>query len=634
MHFFEPAMLTLLVLIPLLILLYWLRLKRSRYNVTALFLWPEPSQVTNARFSFQRFKSSPTLTVQLLVLALLIASLARPAFRQSRLFSKGQVAIIVDNSASMAGLVEVGRAQTRFDLAKTVAHQLVDELGTESQMAILQLSNTNLFFDRNVTFTNMKQQLRQNIGQLTIKPTEIAPLSLHPDFSLNQVVFITDYHDPDHDSNPSVHRIYIGQSIENLAITKIELTSDLQRKPTVRVEVTWFNDLPDFSREPTVELQLLLNDVWFTSRFLDRLGGQIQNIFFDLSSIPPQSQILTAKLKIEDGLSLDNSASLIFRPQNRPELVLVNNRWSSPLNAFLATHPEINLTLVTTDTYNPNFGDIIVFDQIVPKGIEIGNPTKQNLLFINPNKDLPFAKVLRNNDLTVIADQQQNHPVMSKVPILDLKIRNSTHYQLPDWATILVSAVSSNQVAIPVIWVGEAPNGQRVGLISFDAFNLRQSRFPLMIPEMPLMVSQLIEWLTPPLHLVEEASIQTGNNIRLNQYLTSGKVSVRQPNGVIVDVTKPIFNQTDQIGIYTVLSDGQPIDKFTANLLSPNESNLSTGREIGDYEISLKNTKATLAQLWSAKPTYDWNEIWSYLVVLATIGLLVEWVIFRHRAQM
>ena len=627
-------MLTLLVLIPLLILLYWLRIRRSQHNVTALFLWPEPSQGTNARFSFQRFKSSPTLLIQLCVLALLIASLARPAFRQPRPFSKGQVAIIVDNSASMAGLVEVGRTQTRFDLAKTVAHRLVDELGTESQMAILQLSNASLFFDRNITFTSMKQQLRQNIGQLTIQPTEIAPLALRPDSSLNQVIFITDYHDPDHDSNPSVRRIYIGQSIGNLAITKIELTLDLQRQPTVGVEVTWFDDVPNFSRQLTVELQLLIDDVWFTSRFVDGLGSQVQNFFFDLSSIPPQSQTLTAKLKIEDGLALDNSASLIFQPQIRPELVLVNNRWSSPLNAFLATHPEINLTLVTTDTYNPNFGDIIVFDQIVPKSIEIGKLTKQNLLFINPNKDLPFAKVLRKNDLTVIADQQQNHPVMSRVPILDLMIRNSTHYQLPDWATILVSAVSSNQAAVPVIWVGEQPNGQRVGLISFDAFNLRQSRFPLMIPEMPLMVSQLIEWLTPPLRLIEEDSIQTGNNIRMNQYLTSGKVSVRQPNGVIIDIKKPIFNQTDQIGTYTVLSDGQPIYKFTANLLSTNESNLSTGREISDYEIPPKNTKATLAQLWSAKPAYDWQEVWSYLAVLATIGLLVEWVIYRHRVRM
>ena len=627
-------MLTLLVLIPLLILLYWLRIRRSQHNVTALFLWPEPSQVTNARFSFQRFKSSPTLLIQLCVLALLIASLARPAFRQPRPFSKGQVAIIVDNSASMAGLVEIGRTQTRFDLAKTVAHRLVDELGTESQMAILQLSNASLFFDRNITFTSMKQQLRQNIGQLTIQPTEIAPLALRPDSSLNQVIFITDYHDPDHDSNPSVRRIYIGQSIGNLAITKIELTLDLQRQPTVGVEVTWFDNVPNFSRQLTVELQLLIDDVWFTSRFVDGLSSQVQNFFFDLSSIPPQSQTLTAKLKIEDGLALDNSASLIFQPQIRPELVLVNNRWSSPLNAFLATHPEINLTLVTTDTYNPNFGDIIVFDQIVPKSIEIGKLTKQNLLFINPNKDLPFAKVLRTNDLTVIADQQQNHPVMNRVPILDLMIRNSTHYQLPDWATILVSAVSSNQAAVPVIWVGEQPNGQRVGLISFDAFNLRQSRFPLMIPEMPLMVSQLIEWLTPPLRLIEEDSIQTGNNIRMNQYLTSEKVSVRQPNGVIIDIKKPIFNQTDQIGIYTVLSDGQPIDKFTANLLSTNESNLSTGREISDYEIPPKNTKATLAQLWSAKPAYDWQEVWSYLAVLATIGLLVEWVIYRHRVRM
>jgi len=632
MRFLAPAMLALLALLPLVVVLHQLRSRSPQHTVTTLFLWSKSSQNANSRFDFQRLKLSTVLFLQLVILTLLIASLARPAYRQFRPFSKGQVAVIIDNSASMLALVKPRELQTRFDLAKSVAHQLVDQLNAERQMVVLPVSDVNLLLDKGITFTSAQQHLHQTIDKMSVRTTEIDLSMLSTRTLPVEVIFITDHHRQHHDSITSIRRVYVGQNIKNIAITEIQLTTNLNHQPNVKVRVEWFDIGFSLGQQSPVELQILIDDVWFASRFVSRPNNHVQTIVFDLSTAPLQSQIITAKLKIEDGLALDNSANLIFQSKNNPELVLVNDRWPSPLNVFLANHPDINLTLATTDTYNPNFGDIVVYDQIIPNWTAIEDQPQQNLLFINPRKNLPFAKILNQNKVSMVTDQHQHHPIMETVPVLGLKIRSSTHYQLPIWATTLVSAVSSNGVTVPIIWVGQRPNGQKIGLISFDAFNLRQSRFALMIPEMPIIMAQLIEWLTPPLRLIERSTIRAGSIIRLNQHLTSGKISIRQPNGSIVDVHKPIFKQTDQIGIYIVLADGQPVAKFTANLLSPSESNLST-KETGSWQVPPINSKAVLAQLKPSNPSYDWQEFWYYLVVLALLGLLIEWIIYRQRMQ-
>ena len=126
--FHSPAFLWLLAALPLVALLHYLRARRLRHEVSALFLWDRATRAASRR---RRIRPSWLLLVQLLFTALAAFALARPALvpRQAP-----DVVVIVDASASMRSVADasqVGEAEptTRLDLATALVEELRQEAG-------------------------------------------------------------------------------------------------------------------------------------------------------------------------------------------------------------------------------------------------------------------------------------------------------------------------------------------------------------------------------------------------------------------------------------------------------------------------------------------------------------------------
>ena len=634
MRFLAPTTLVLLILIPLLVLLYSLRSKRRRQVVSNLHLWIDISENTNTSAAFQRLKSSLLLLLQAFFLLFLIVSLARPTLQQRQLIST-QVCLIIDNSASMSAPATSKTAnlkmKTRFDLAKAAAHQLVDRLSANGQMMILDaflLSNN--MRQSELASTSDRKQLHREIDQLPLRTAEVDLAHLNSFQNMYKTILITDSPPPlNDDLRSEIRTLYVGENIDNTGITDLRLTRDLSYRPNIYVQVQHFGSSPQ-----SIELQLLINNIWFDNRIISLQPDKSETVIFDLSELQPQFQRITAKLDIQDGLSTDNSAYLIFQSETKPDVVLVSDRQLLPLTRLLATNPNIHFTSTNFRTHNSSFGDIVIFDQIVPDWTSRKKQLEQSLMFLDPQRDLPFSKALQRNQSTNIVDQHRSHPIMQKVPLLDLQIRQSTTYQLPTWATSLVEGnanvsgtTDSKVLATPLIWAGEQPGGQKVCLFGFDAFNLRQSRFAHLIPAMPMIVSQLMEWLTPSAQLIESTSIQAGNPVRLSRRVTDRTMAIRKPDSATIDIPPNIniFTDTTTIGIYTILVDGQEAGHFSANLFSASESDLSqlllaTGTD----------TDTVLDQLSSLTQALEWIEIWYYPALAALILLLTEWVVYQR----
>jgi Ca-activated chloride channel family protein len=94
--FLAPAFLWALVAIPVVVVLHFLRARKRRKEVSALFLWQRAHEVARAR---RRFSSSWTLIAQILFIVLAALALSRP-----NLSSEGppHQVFVVDASASMA----------------------------------------------------------------------------------------------------------------------------------------------------------------------------------------------------------------------------------------------------------------------------------------------------------------------------------------------------------------------------------------------------------------------------------------------------------------------------------------------------------------------------------------------------
>ena len=167
MSFLNPlgALIAAGIALPLLIALYFLKLKRKPLKVPSTFLWKRAVQDLQVNAPFQRIRNSLLLWIQLLLLLLLLIVWARPA-REAAVATGDRVVLVIDRSASMNAMDGAGGA-TRLEEAKAAALELVDGLsGSAGAMVVT-------FAQRAATvqaFTSDKGLLRRAIAD--VRPSD------------------------------------------------------------------------------------------------------------------------------------------------------------------------------------------------------------------------------------------------------------------------------------------------------------------------------------------------------------------------------------------------------------------------------------------------------------------------------
>ena len=118
------------VVIPALVALYFLKLRRRQVVVPSTLLWKKAIQDMQVNAPFQRLRKNLLLLLQLLLLAALLLAMARPTMNS--MTAPGQrVVILIDHSASMNATDGNTSGDSRLDEAKRVALELIDAIGAE-----------------------------------------------------------------------------------------------------------------------------------------------------------------------------------------------------------------------------------------------------------------------------------------------------------------------------------------------------------------------------------------------------------------------------------------------------------------------------------------------------------------------
>ena len=94
MSFLNIAAFGFAALIPLVILLYFLKLKRKEQVISSTFLWQKAIADLQANQPFQKLRRNLLLILQLLIISALIFSLARPYLRAKLVRGKYMVIIL------------------------------------------------------------------------------------------------------------------------------------------------------------------------------------------------------------------------------------------------------------------------------------------------------------------------------------------------------------------------------------------------------------------------------------------------------------------------------------------------------------------------------------------------------------
>ena len=162
MSFLTPLAFGLGILIPVIIAMYLLKLRRTEQVVSSTYLWQRMVRDVEANAPWQRLRRNLLLILQLLFLVALILALVRPfTWAQG---STGQATILIfDTSASMAA---TDLSPNRMEAAKDQARLLISNLPEDARGTIIAAGeNTQVL----VSSSQDKRQLYQGLEALQVQ---------------------------------------------------------------------------------------------------------------------------------------------------------------------------------------------------------------------------------------------------------------------------------------------------------------------------------------------------------------------------------------------------------------------------------------------------------------------------------
>lgn len=142
MTFLAPGtgLLAAAIALPLLLLLYFLKLRRRTVRVSTVMFFDARTTDDQANVPLRMLRPSILLLLQLLALACLIGALARPVLLNAGV-AGDVIVILIDRSASM-NAADSPVAQTRLDEARLRALEVIDRLAPGQQAVVAAFAGT------------------------------------------------------------------------------------------------------------------------------------------------------------------------------------------------------------------------------------------------------------------------------------------------------------------------------------------------------------------------------------------------------------------------------------------------------------------------------------------------------------
>ena len=597
-----------LILVPLVLLLHSLRLRRREVRISTLYLWEDLLRERRSTLGMSKLLRSLLLLLQILGIAALTLGLADP-FARIPSTKEGDIVVVLDASASMRTLV---KGEERFAQARSRAVDLVERLHSKSEMAIISATSRPTL---KVPFTADRLLLKQTLEGLTAtdepgdlaravrfarsllggeRTGEVLILSDGADAHLPEIVGQTD----------QVHVSQVSGGERNVGITKFEVRPRLARQGEYEILV----NVANFSPQPeTFDLMLSMNrkTVRRTRYTLD--AGERQSLIFPYAG--PASGVAEAILDVNDDFSADNRVATVLADR-LPVWVLLVSRGNYFLENLLAGHANASVNVV--NSLSPSSFEqqvrgnhIVILDGVEPPPLHFGN-----FLLINTTApNLPIT-VKGSAELPPVVDWDITDPILHAVQLRDLQVQRAQIVEIGEGVKPLLHANGS-----PILSSLDTGRLRAVHL----GFDLLETDLPLRVA-FPVLMSNILEWLSPQQGTFISHQVQAGDPYLIEIETIPTEVSVRRPSGEWVKIhaiENPLtFRETSQVGVYTVRV-GKKTQRFAVNLASPEESDIAS---------KLQAPSTDMAQVvgFSTQETVN-RPLWPYFIVLAFGLTLAEW---------
>ena len=607
-----PAALAFSIIIPAIILLYFMRPKRQERVVSSTLLWQQASQDLQASRPWQRLRITALLLLQILAAIVIVLVLARPAtFIRSPI--GGNTIIILQASASMQA---TDVPPSRFEEAKNNITDLIDGLGPSDQLSLITMALTPQVL---IAFSSDKSQLTSALqrAKVTNQDADLEQaLSLATSLAAGhtdaQVLVIGDGHVlPPNQTLVApfpVHYLQIGTDAPNAAL--LALASH-----TIQGQLIALAQVANYSHQQrSIPVELYADGKLAgvqTAILPAGASGALQ-----WGPLPPATHFLHARIISQDAMTIDHEAWAITGGSMHGRVLLVT-KGNSFLEASLRLQPNINLFETTPDKYaNVGNFDLTVFDGFVPSSLPSGD-----IFFVDPPAgSYIFGKSGAEIIISHISAGSDSQKLLNQVDLSSIHVVRKSH-QLTE-APLMQSVIVTPET--PLLIAGEQ-NNRRIAVLSF---NLHDSDLPLQ-PTFPILIYNLVNWFLP-LPVPGTAQVAPDTPVTIQAWPGAERITITGPGEQSVTVAPPFpvtaFHQTEKIGIYSVTQYTQNQElhgAFTINLFDPLQSRLTPAAQLPIAQsIPFDSGSPAIPRVL--------REIWPWIAAFLLLVLCAEWWLFSR----
>ncbi len=621
-NFITPQAFALLGLIPLLVLLYLLKLRRSEVVIPSTMLWMKSLQDLTANAPFQKLRRNLLLLLQILILLLLVFALARPFMKSSGTEGRN-LCLLIDHSASMQTQEDDG---TRLLLAQEEALKVINVMERGDKAMVIAFAESadvrceltdDLYYLRSAIRGIEAHDTRSNVKDAAQIIRSLAPVNPDVTSVVNglEVLLFSDGNISEGERLSAlslpVQYIKTGTTRNNLGITQFSVRNTTAAEEERQCFIQVYND-----GESPVEttLSLYFEDHLLGVDELTIAPGDTDEAIFVLPEL--DEGVLRAEVDWEDALALDNSAWLSIKQETLIDVLLVGAPDSiglSLLRHVFSLDPRVKLAVGTPEQFVPNDDiELYVFDGWSPESLPAGC-----LVFVNTLPALDGLELLGELPNPPVMALDNDHPLMRYTNPGNISIGKALQVSLPSGASTLISTEGGPLVAD----ISQAL--QPMLLITFD---IGDSNWPLHL-SFPLFMQNVLAWV-PSAGIAGETSIATGSPLEVYALPETLEAKVTTPDGaessLALDTLRPVyFGATNTAGPYTI-TRGEQVDYYAVNLLDRSESAIHPAESL---------TIGTQVLAAVQGPIAFNKELWRWLLFGGLAILALEWWVYTYRAE-
>ena len=645
---------------PILISLYFLKLKRYPLEIPSTYLWHRTIEDLHVNSIWQKLRQSLLLLLQLLVLLLIMLTCLRIGWKGQEL-TDDRLIFLIDNSASMNATdvspTRLSEAKRRVrDMIKQMKNSdvgMIISFNHEAQIQQSFTSNRNELLNAleriqpTQRTSNLREALQaasglanpgmtkfeeQDYGTAEAKPATLyiftdGGVEAVPDFSLGRLT-------------PEYQKM--GESVSaNVAVTAFSASENPEKPGQIQL----FARIENHGSEPVeLPVSLFLNGQVIDASKVSIDAGKAAGLEFadfpeDLLSTHPFAR-LQLSVEHDDPLQIDNVAYVGLNPP-RQRKVLVITEFNPALEIALATEevaklaevgfvqPDILQTEAHQTLSQAGEYDLIIYDRCIPTAMP-----QANTLFIGKLPPDQRWKQESLNPTPVVIDIDRAHPLMELVELGNVVFAEGFALEFPTGGASLIDADIGTIFAIaPRDGWEDAVLGCTIYDVDDKGSIVTNTNWQIRL-SFPLFVKSLVEYLAGSGSAVQIAApiVQPGEPIRLRSKKNAEYLSIKPPSGKHIKknpVTQKQFSfrETEEPGIYEVREEdrNEIFQLFTVNLFDSTESNITPREQLklGYVEVTGKSSYIPARY-----------EAWKWILLLALLVVCFEWYIYNRRVYL